>query len=144
MCLMHLPSQLFSSSWLRERKGRRPVTFRVADRVELNGHRKCNRDLAESASGYYLLPILMPTASTSRAQPMRRRKSEFEDWRRIQEFLAKRRNRPEPNALTDLLRRTPVTCLRSNRVAQGTRIATFSFRKALEFPMFQISAKRYL
>jgi hypothetical protein len=62
-----------------------------------------------------------------------------DDWLRIQTFLAKRHRRTETSTLTDLVRRTHVTCLCSSRVALGTRIATFSFRKALEFPMLQRS-----
>src|SRR5580700_1642043 len=61
-----------------------------------------------------------------------------DDRRRIQTLLGKS-DPTESTTDTDLLRQMPVMCLCSSRVALGTRIATFSFRKALEFPMFQRS-----
>jgi hypothetical protein len=41
--------------------------------------------------------------------------------------------------ISKLRQRPPVLCFCSDGVALGSRIATFSYRKALEFPMFQKS-----
>jgi hypothetical protein len=63
-----------------------------------------------------------------------------DDRHRMDTFRASGRRKVK-SAVTesDILRQTAVNCLCSKRVALGTRIATFSFRKALEFPMFQRS-----
>jgi len=62
-----------------------------------------------------------------------------EDFSRIMEFLPEKRSLVE-----DAIRRHRQypemrCCLCSEKVALGTRIATFSYRKALDFPMFHNS-----
>lgn len=64
-----------------------------------------------------------------------------DDLQRIKAFLKRKgRTRGEGAlALDRFLTRGPVTCLCSETVPLSTRIATFSYRKALDFPMFQKS-----
>ena len=61
-----------------------------------------------------------------------------DDRVRMHGFLRKKRS-TVPDSPLDILRQTPVRCLCSRNVSLGTRIATFSYRKALDFPMFQRS-----
>jgi hypothetical protein len=61
-----------------------------------------------------------------------------DDRARMRKLLGAKREPVQQSAL-DFVRQTPVKCLCSSGVPLGTRIATFSFRKALEFPMFQRS-----
>lgn len=60
------------------------------------------------------------------------------DLRRIRLALSRKKRNYE-GAFERLLERGPMRCLCSDRVPLGTRIATFSYRKALDFPMFQRS-----
>jgi hypothetical protein len=61
-----------------------------------------------------------------------------DDVMRIKNFLSKKGAHVE-ETLKSLDSQPRVKCLCSEEVALGTRIATFSYRKALEFPMFQKS-----
>lgn len=61
-----------------------------------------------------------------------------DDLRRIGRFLAKKKKYVEAT-IDDLTERIRVKCPCSGTVPLGTRIATFSYRKALDFPMFQKS-----
>jgi hypothetical protein len=61
-----------------------------------------------------------------------------DDRERMRAVLSKRKH-PVKEGPTDFIRRTQVKCLCSGAVPLGTRIATFSFRKGLDFPMFQKS-----
>ena len=61
-----------------------------------------------------------------------------DDLARIRAVLPKKAKYVE-KAIVDLLSQPQVKCLCSDKVALGTRIATFSYRKALDFPMFQKS-----
>ena len=61
-----------------------------------------------------------------------------DDLERIRVFLARKEKEIE-GAIKKLRFQPRVRCLCSEDVALGTRIATFSYRKALEFPMFQKS-----
>jgi hypothetical protein len=61
-----------------------------------------------------------------------------DDRVRMQAFLRKRRH-VVPSSASEIVRQTPVKCFCSSNVPLGTRIATFSYRKALDFPMFQRS-----
>ncbi|HZR63574.1 MAG TPA: hypothetical protein VFA85_00405 [Terriglobales bacterium] len=58
-----------------------------------------------------------------------------DDLRRITRYTTK----ATASILEDVRRRPEVYCTCANNVPLGTRIATFSYRKALEFPMFQKS-----
>ena len=59
-----------------------------------------------------------------------------EDWARIDRTLKKHNLEGD---LFDSRTRAPLLCTRCRGVELGTRLATFSYRKALEFPMFQHS-----
>lgn len=61
-----------------------------------------------------------------------------DDVDRIRQFLSGRRSKAH-EALDQMLRRPRVVCLCSREVPLATRMATFSYRKALDFPMFQKS-----
>jgi len=61
-----------------------------------------------------------------------------DDLTRISTFLRKKGKSVE-KTVADLLLQPQVKCLCSEKVDLGTRIATFSYRKALDFPMFQKS-----
>lgn len=61
-----------------------------------------------------------------------------DDLRRIGRFLARRKRSVEAT-IDDLNERIRAKCPCSGSVPLGTRIATFSYRKALDFPMFQKS-----
>jgi hypothetical protein len=62
-----------------------------------------------------------------------------DDLRRMSRFLAKKRRQQVEETIDDLENKIRATCPCSGTVPLGTRIATFSYRKALEFPMFQKS-----
>jgi hypothetical protein len=61
-----------------------------------------------------------------------------DDLSRIEAFL-KKRGKKIGNTIKNLLAQPQLKCRCSDTVVLGTRIATFSYRKALEFPMFQKS-----
>src|SRR3989442_4543596 len=61
-----------------------------------------------------------------------------DDRSRIARFLSKKGQHVK-KTIASLSLRPQVKCLCSEEVALGTRIATFSYRKALDFPMFQKS-----
>ena len=61
-----------------------------------------------------------------------------DDLMRIRSFLKKRRAHVK-ETIENLQLQPRLKCLCSDDVALGTRIATFSYRKALDFPMFQKS-----
>lgn len=77
---------------------------------------------------------LSPTESGTIANQIIRR----EDISRIMTVLPKKRKIVE-YAMLRQQQHPEVRCLCSEKVALGTRIATFSYRKALDFPMFQKS-----
>ncbi len=62
-----------------------------------------------------------------------------DDLRRIARFLSRKRRKHVEKTIDDLHTRVEAKCPCSGTVALGTRIATFSYRKALDFPMFQKS-----
>src|SRR5712664_2434820 len=61
-----------------------------------------------------------------------------DDLSRMRPFL-RRKMRYHVETLDDVASQTKIKCLCSPQVEPGTRIATFSYRKALDFPMFQKS-----
>ncbi len=61
-----------------------------------------------------------------------------DDLSRMQQFL-RPKSREALDTISDLRFRTKIKCQCSDNVALGTRIATFSYLKALDFPMFQKS-----
>jgi hypothetical protein len=61
-----------------------------------------------------------------------------DDLSRMRPFL-RPKFRYQVETLDDIALQTKVKCLCSTEVELGTRIATFSYRKALDFPMFQKS-----
>jgi hypothetical protein len=61
-----------------------------------------------------------------------------DDLRRMNVFLKDRRSYPDATD-DDEARQTKLKCICASEVTLGTRIATFSYRKALDFPMFQRS-----
>jgi hypothetical protein len=61
-----------------------------------------------------------------------------DDVERMRKFLLKKVGYAD-QVIENLSQKTQVNCLCSGGVALGTRIATFSYRKALDFPMFQKS-----
>lgn len=61
-----------------------------------------------------------------------------DDLSRMRPFL-RPKLRYQVETLDDIALQTKVKCLCSPEVELGTRIATFSYRKALDFPMFQKS-----
>jgi hypothetical protein len=77
---------------------------------------------------------LSPTESGTIASQIIR----TEDVSRIMTALPNRRKIVE-DAMWRRQQRPEVRCLCSEKVPLGTRIATFSYRKALDFPMFQKS-----
>lgn len=60
-----------------------------------------------------------------------------DDLARMRLFLQKKKNIEEPPAYSSS--QPPLKCVCSTDVVLATRIATFSYRKALDFPMFQKS-----
>lgn len=60
-----------------------------------------------------------------------------DDLARITSFL--RRGKDARDAIAEHQSKPPLNCVCSNDVPLATRIATFSYRKALDFPMFQKS-----
>lgn len=62
-----------------------------------------------------------------------------DDLRRIARFLKPKSRKSVERIIGELETRIEAKCPCSSTVPLGTRIATFSYRKALEFPMFQKS-----
>jgi hypothetical protein len=61
-----------------------------------------------------------------------------DDLDRMEHVLGRSAAKKQPT-IVKLRQTPPVLCFCSKEVALGARIATFSYRKALEFPMFQKS-----
>jgi hypothetical protein len=62
-----------------------------------------------------------------------------DDLRRMEKILGKKGVASKQDTIDKLKRNPPMLCVCTDDVRLGARIATFSYRKALEFPMFQKS-----